>query len=164
MIDKTTFVICGDTYRNKTIGSILFGKWGNPIRTDIRLIDKFVDAVNHNFDKLVNKYRKNTWAWQDLKDKEITCENKNILDCVKGYHMESINLSNIMDFKYNYINDNIDKWINLISPATKSFINSNTKQNPYNDPPCEKLELDVPVEKIHEEILKIKKWLVPHRE
>ena len=126
--------------------------------------DKFVYAVNHNFNALVDKYRKNTWAWQDLENKQITCENKNILDCVKGYHIDSINLSNIMDFKYNYINDNIDKWINLISPATKSFITSNPKQNPYNDPPCEKLDLDVPVEKIHEEILKIKKWLVPHRE
>ena len=126
--------------------------------------DKFVDAVNQNFDTLVNKYRKNTWAWQDLEDKEITFENKNILDCVKGYHIDSINLSNIMDFKYNYINDHIDKWTNLISPATKSFVKSNTKRNPYKDPPCEKLELNVPVEKIHEEVLKIKKWLVPHRE
>ena len=46
MIDKTTFVICGDIYRNKTIGSILFGKWGNPIRTDIRLIDTWEQVTN----------------------------------------------------------------------------------------------------------------------
>jgi len=41
MIDKTTFVICGDTYRNQTLGSILFGKWGNPIRADVRSIDEW---------------------------------------------------------------------------------------------------------------------------
>tara|TARA_A100001011_G_C14257175_1_gene820594 strand:+ start:118 stop:1785 length:1668 start_codon:yes stop_codon:yes gene_type:complete len=130
----------------------------------IRDEDKFIDAVNQNFDKLVDKYRNHTWAWQDLLDKEIVLENKNILDCVKGYHIDSINLSNILDFKYNYITDNIDKWINLISPATKSFVKTNTKQNPYKDPPCEKLELNVPVEKIHKEIIAIKKYLVPHRE
>ena len=126
--------------------------------------NKFIEAINNNFHILVNKYRKNTWSWQDFKNKKIICENKNILERVGGYHIDQINLSNVMDFKYNYINDNIDMWTNLISPATKAFIRSTPKQNPYKDPPCEKIELGVPVRKVYEEILKIREWLVPHRE
>ena len=38
------------------------------------------------------------------------------------------------------------------------------KKNPYNDDPCEQIELNVPHEKIHQEILKIQKYLVSHRE
>jgi len=125
--------------------------------------DSFVNAVNDNFKILLTKYRKDTWSWQELKNKNIVYEQKNILDRVNAFRIEEINLSNIMDFKYNYVNDNIDKWEKLISPATKAFIKSTPKQNPYKDPPCERVELDVPVDEIHNEILKIEKWLVPHR-
>lgn len=125
--------------------------------------ENFVAEVNKNFDELVNKYRSD-WKWIDVKDKQLVFDNTNILDCAKRYHLDEINLSNIMDFKYNYITDNVDKWTNLISPATKVFVKSEPKENPYNDEPCEQIELNVPYEKIHKEILKIQKYLVTHRE
>ena len=125
--------------------------------------ENFVTEVNKNFEELVHKYRSD-WNWMDVKGKQLIFDNNNILDYTKRYHLEEINLSNIMDFKYNYITDNVDKWTNLISPATKVFVKSKPKKNPYNDDPCEQIELNVPHGKIHQEILKIQKYLVSHRE
>ena len=129
----------------------------------------FVQTINRNFEYLVKKYRKDMpfdAIWNELKNKKFISEQRNILECVKNFHLSKINLSNILDFKYNYITDNINAWTNLISPSTKTFIKSCSvpHKNPYKDPPCELLDLKVPVNNIHHEIQKIKKFLVPHRE
>ena len=128
----------------------------------------FIDAVNQNLQFLLDKYRPGTSVFdikQELNEKNMIIENKNILECVKIYHLNEINLSNIFDFKYNFVTDHIDDWKNLLSPATKSFIKSCTqpKQNPYNQPACEPLELHVPVDHILDEIVSVQKFLVPHR-
>ena len=38
--------------------------------------NKFIDAVNSNFYTLVDKYRKNTWSWQDFKKKQLYVRTK----------------------------------------------------------------------------------------
>lgn len=129
---------------------------------------QFISKVNENFDFLIKKYRNISFEeiWKTVKNKKITINNKNILECVKDFKLNEINLSNILNFKYNFVIDNIDKWQDLISPATKNFIKSckKPKNNPYKDPPCQLLKLDVPTDKIYNEIQKIKNLLVPHRE
>ena len=126
--------------------------------------EEFIFKINKNFDYLIKKYRNISFKeiWKTIKNKKIVTKNKNILDCVKEFKLEEINLSNILNFKYNFITNNIDSWQNLISPATKIFIKSciKPKKNPYQDPPCELLHLNVPVDQIYKEILKIKKLKV----
>lgn len=129
---------------------------------------QFISKVNENFDFLTKKYRNISFEeiWKTVKNKKIVINNKNILECVKDFKLNEINLSNILNFKYNFVIDNIDKWQDLISPATKLFIKSckKPKNNPYKDPPCQSLELGVPTDQIYNEIQKIKKFLVTHRE
>lgn len=130
--------------------------------------NEFISKINNNFDNLVLKYRNDDFCnlWKVLKTKKILIENKNIFEYFKYFQLTEINLSNILNFKYNFINNTINSWTNLISPATKSFIKSceKPKKNPYKHPPCELIELNVPIQKIYGEILKIKNFLVPHRE
>jgi len=130
--------------------------------------EEFISKINKNFDYLIKKYRNIAFEeiWKTIKNKKIVIKNKNILDYVKEFKLEEINLSNILNFKYNFITNNIDSWQNLISPATKVFIKSciKPKKNPYKDAPCELLHLNVPIDQIYQEILKIKKFLVRHRE
>tara|TARA_R110000803_G_scaffold208030_1_gene276401 strand:+ start:241 stop:1932 length:1692 start_codon:yes stop_codon:yes gene_type:complete len=127
-----------------------------------------ISKINENFEFLVKKYRNTPFKeiWKTVKNKKIITKNKNILECVKDFKLHEINLSNIINFKYNYITNNLDAWQNLISPATKSFIKScnNPALNPYEDPPCKKINLNVPSDEIYSEIQKIKKFLVTHRD
>jgi len=141
-------------------------------QSDIDLItrkEQFISSINKNFEFLIKKYRNNTSfneIWVSTKKKKFIVENKNILERVKEFKLNEINLSNILNFKYNFITDNIDLYQNLISPTTKSFIKSciDPRKNPYNDPPCKQLKLNVPIDEIYKEIQKIKNFLVPHRE
>jgi hypothetical protein len=130
--------------------------------------DQFISKINHNFDQLVQRYRSEPFhdIWKILQNKKITIKNNNMFEYVKGFKLEEINLSNLLNFKYNFVNNTIDMWQRLISPATKSFIKScvQPKKNPYKDPPCELVQIKVPINEIYEEILQIKKFLVKHRE
>lgn len=130
--------------------------------------DEFILKINNNFNDLVKKYRDESFhnIWRMIKNKKIVVENKNIFEYVKEFKLDEINLSNLLDFKYNFVNNTIDMWQNLISPATKIFIKScvKPKKNPYKDPPCEVMELKVPTDEIYKEILKIKNLFVKHRE
>ena len=130
---------------------------------------RFINAVNKNFKALLQKYRPGIsieYLKRNLQNKKITSEGRNILERVQNYQLAEINLSNIFDFKYNYVTDHIDSWKNLISPATKAFIKSceNPKKNPYPDIPCEAVDLAVPVDDVREEIMSIHKYLVRHRQ
>ena len=129
----------------------------------------FINAVNKNFLSLLKKYRPGVSLEslkKDLQNKKITCERKNILEHVQRYQLTEINLSNIFDFKYNYVTNHIDVWKNLISPATKAFIKSckTPKKNPYPEAPCELVNLAVPLNDVREEIMNIRKYLVSHRQ
>lgn len=130
--------------------------------------DEFILKINNNFYELVKKYRVESFCdvWRMLKNKKIVIKNSNLLEHVKEFKLEEINLSNLLDFKYNFVTDTIKTWQNLISPATKVFIKScaKIKKNPYKDPPCELIEMKVPVNEIYGEILQIKKFFVQHRE
>lgn len=140
----------------------------NSNRDLIKNKKQVISKINENFDFLIKKYRNISFEeiWKTVKNKKITINNKNILECVKDFKLNEINLSNILNFKYNFVIDNIDRWQDLISPATKNFIKSckKPKNNPYKDPPCQLLKLDVPTDKIYNEIQKIKNLLVTHRE
>lgn len=130
--------------------------------------EMFIKKINENFDYLVKNYSTIDFqhTWTNIKKKKLIIENKNILEAVKNYRTEESNISNILDFKYNYVTDKIDNWKNLISPVTKMFIKNCVipKQNPYKDPPCKQVNLNVPIDIIDLEIQKIEKFLVSHRE
>lgn len=140
----------------------------NSNRDLIKNKKQVISKINENFNFLIKKYRNISFEeiWKTVKNKKITINNKNILECVKDFKLNEINLSNILNFKYNFVVNNIDRWQDLISPATKIFIKSckKPKNNPYKDPPCELLKLDIPTDEIYNEIQKIKKFLVTHRE
>ena len=72
-----------------------------------------------------------------------------------------------MRFKYNFCNRNITSTEDLLSPATKVFIKRYGKhvtEAKDEIPPCVPLELRVPVDVIHDEILAMQHLLIPHRE
>lgn len=131
--------------------------------------NNFCKLLDDNFSLLFKKY----CTLKDFKEQFLLIKNKviiknaNIFNELKNFNIHQINLSNTTNFKYNFCNNSIDKLQDLVSPATKVFIKKiKTSKNNIDasTPPCVKLDLKVPVEEIHEEILKIQQYLVPHRE
>ena len=118
--------------------------------------DNFIESINHNFDMLKNKYKKN-WVWCPSKKKART---GNILDLVEHKYLGKFLLSNVRDFKYYFAKFYPSNAYDLISPGTKAFVQKCTKQT---NSACEKVELNVPVTTIYNEIQNIKKLLNLHR-
>jgi len=123
--------------------------------------EEFIKQINNNFQMLVDKYKKE-WVWNPTK---ITVKNENLLDMLKNKNINKFLLSNILNFKYYYVKNYIQNCNNILAPSTKVFLKSfvNKIQNQYSDPPCEKIELNVPVADIYHEIIAIRKYLVTHR-
>lgn len=122
---------------------------------------EFIDKINQNFDMLLQKYKPD-WQWRP---ENIIVKNENILKLLSKKNINKFLLSNVLNFKHYFVKNYIDHCKDLISPSTKAFLKSFavTKPNPYPDPPCEQVELNVPVADVYHEIIKIRKYLVNHR-
>ena len=73
-------------------------------------------------------------------------------------------ISNIFDFKYYFAKHYISDAYAMLAPSTRSFIQQNAYQNINTDNPAyRKVELNVPVKDIYNEIHKIKKYLRNYR-
>lgn len=132
--------------------------------------DGFVNTVNDNLQQLLNKYFPGK-TFNDVlataKTKKLNVQQSNIFDAVKQFKLSECHLSNTLKFKYNFCNKNITSTDNLLSPATKMFIKHWSKRTATTNqhiPPCLPLKLSVPVDDVHNEILKAQHLLVPHRE
>jgi hypothetical protein len=126
-----------------------------------------ITDINNEFDRLIKKYglaENFVGKWSARKEKEVHFNNENLLKEAHKFNKTEIVLSNILDYKHNFITNAVDKFENLLSPSTKAFIKKvGPGNNPYPHPPCKKFEVDVPVAEIHKEIESIRKYLVPHR-
>jgi len=117
----------------------------------------FVKSINDNLQMLKDLY-KPQWSWQP---KTIKATEGNILDQVKNQYLGKFILTNVCDFKYYFAKFYPTDLQKLLSPSTKVFIKK-TMKNDSKDT-FEKIELNVPVQSIYEEIQKVKNYLVPHR-
>jgi hypothetical protein len=122
--------------------------------------DKFIAEINKNFEMLKNKYDPK-WQWNPQNTK---VNNADLIPQLSTVYLGKALVSNIFNFKYYFVKCYVDDAYNLLSPSTKSFIQQNAHLNiNTNNPACKKVELDVPVSDIYEEIQKIKKYLTMHR-
>jgi len=122
--------------------------------------DNFVNKINENFEMLKNKYNPK-WNWNP---KDIKVHNENLIPQLAKTYLGKTLISNIFDFKYYFLKCYVKDAYALLAPSSKSFIRQNLHtNNKLKSPACQKLELNVPVNAIYEEIHKIKKYLRSHR-
>lgn len=121
--------------------------------------EQFISKINTNFDMLVNKYDP-SWTWNN---ENVYLHNSDLIEQLPKVYLGKALLSNIFDFKYYFVNCYVDSAYNLLSPSTKAFIKGVRPNTTEGVPPCKKLDLDVPVAEIYEEIQSIKKYLRMHR-
>lgn len=121
---------------------------------------KFIDTINKNFDSIIEKYAPD-WQWQP---ERYTVQNKNIIDIMSDVYLGKAILSNIFNFKYYYAKLYVKDAYSLLAPSTKVFIKQiqNAKPN-LKQPACKKIETNIPVKDVYNEIQNIKKYLVSHR-
>ncbi len=123
--------------------------------------DNFIIKINDNFEMLVNKYDPQ-WKWDS--EKTVKVQIGNLIAQLPNVYLGKALISNIFDFKYYFAKCYVDSAYNLLSPSTKAFVKGARPQASKDGiPPCEKIELDVPVKDIYEEIQGIKKFLRMHR-
>ena len=121
---------------------------------------KFIDTINKNFDSIIEKYAPD-WQWQP---KRYTVQNKNIIDIMSDVYLGKAILSNIFNFKYYYAKLYVKDAYSLLAPSTKVFIKQMQKAVPNTkQPACKKVETNIPVKDVYNEIQNIKKYLVSHR-
>ena len=121
---------------------------------------KFIDVINKNFDNLIEKYAPD-WQWQP---ERYTVHNKNIIDIMSNVYLGKAYLSNIFNFKYYYAKLYVNDAYSLLAPSTKVFIKQMQKAVPNTkQPACKKVETNIPVKDVYNEIQNIKKYLVSHR-
>ena len=122
--------------------------------------ENFVNKINDNFETLKNKYNPE-WEWNP---KNIKVYNENLIPQLPKIHLGKALFSNIFDFKYYFVKCYVKDAYSLLAPSSKSFIRQNAYTNTKSESPaCQKLELNVPVDAIYEEIHRIKKYLRSHR-
>lgn len=121
--------------------------------------DDFISKINKNFEMLVSKYDPQ-WIWNT---ENVTVHNSNLIKELPKVYLGKTLLSNIFDFKYYFVKCYVDSAYNLLFPSTKAFIKRVRPNATQGVPPCKKLELNVPVAEIYEEIQGIKKYLRKHR-
>ena len=129
--------------------------------------DEIVSDINAEFDRLKEKYglaSNFVTDWTSRKNKMVYFKEGDLLQEARKFNKKEIVLSNILNYKHNFITNSIDNFENLLSPPTKVFIKRvKSGRNPYPHPPCKKFDVNVPVAEIHKEIDSIKQFIVPHR-
>ena len=123
--------------------------------------EKFITAINNNFEMLKQKYAPD-WTWNP---NNVHVYNANLIDVLPNVYLGKTNLSNIFNFKYYFAKLYTDDVYKLLAPSTKAFIQKHSGQNVQNkkNPACIKVETNVPVKDVYNEIQNIKKYLVTHR-
>jgi len=123
--------------------------------------EKFITAINNNFEMLKQKYAPD-WSWNP---NNVHVYNANLIDVLPNVYLGKTNLSNIFNFKYYFAKLYTNDVYKLLAPSTKAFIQKHSGQNVQNkkNPACIKVETNVPVKDVYNEIQKIKKYLVTHR-
>ena len=122
--------------------------------------DNFIHRINDNFEFLKNKYNPN-WEWNPI---NIKISNKNLIPQLSKTYLGKTLISNIFDFKYYFAKCYVEDAYSLLAPSSKSFVKQNTHRKTKSElPVCQKLELNVPVDEIYEEIHNVKKYLRTHR-
>jgi len=123
--------------------------------------DQFITKLNANFEMLKDTYDPK-WKWNP---QNVKVHNGDLIPHLSKVYLGKALMSNIFDFKYYFAKCYVDDAYGMLSPSTKSFIkqNAHLKKTQDNNPACEKIDLNVPVEEVYEEIQKIKKYLKMHR-
>ena len=123
--------------------------------------EKFITAINNNFEMLKQKYAPD-WTWNPS---NVNVYNANLIDVLPNVYLGKTNLSNIFNFKYYFAKLYTDDVYKLLAPSTKAFIQKHSGQNVQNkkNPACIKVNTNVPVKDVYNEIQNIKKYLVTHR-
>ena len=123
--------------------------------------EKFIQAINDNLEMLKQKYAPD-WIWNP---KDINVCNENLIDVLPNVYLGKTNLSNIFNFKYYFAKLYTHDVYKLLAPSTKAFIQKHSGQNIHNanNPACIKVNTNVPVKDVYNEIQNIKKYLVTHR-
>ncbi len=119
----------------------------------------FIEQINNNFKMLVEKYDPD-WQWNT---ENIHVHNTDLIEQLPKVYLGKALISNIFDFKYYFVKCYVKSAYDMLSPSTKAFIKRVKPQSTVEIPPCKKLDLNVPVKEIYEEIHNIKKYLVMHR-
>ncbi len=123
--------------------------------------DEFIEKINDNFEMLKEKYDPK-WEWNS--EKTVNVHNGNLIEQLPNVYLGKALISNIFDFKYYFAKHYISDAYTMLAPSTKSFIKQNAHQKIHTEnPACRKLELDVPVQDVYNEIHNIKKYLISHR-
>ena len=122
---------------------------------------QFIEKINANFETLKNKYDPD-WKWNSKKNVKV--QNRNLIPQLPNVYLGKALISNIFDFKYYFAKCYISDAYTMLAPSTRAFIKQNAHQNVKTDnPACKKIELNVPVQEIYNEIQNIKKYLQMHR-
>ena len=126
---------------------------------------EFIEKINVNFEMLKNKYDPD-WKWKS--DQIVKVYNGNLIAQLPNVYLGKALISNIFDFKYYFAKCYISDAYTMLAPSTRSFIKRNSQQNSHTDntadnTACRKIDLNVPVHDIYNEIQKIKKYLRMHR-
>lgn len=123
--------------------------------------NEFIKKINENFDMLKKKYDPD-WKWNS--DKNVQVHNGNLITELPNVYLGKALVSNIFDFKYYFAKCYVSDAYALLSPSTKAFIKQNNHPNFDADGnACKKVELNVPVKDIYNEIHNIQKYLRMHR-
>ena len=126
----------------------------------IRKKDDFIKAINDNFEFLKKKYKPD-WKWNP---KNIKVKNGNLIEQMSKVYLGKAILTNIFDFKYYFAKLYVRDAYSLLAPSTRSFIKQNVHlKKTSENPACQKLDLNVPVKDIYNEIHAIKNYLHVHR-
>ena len=117
--------------------------------------NEFIKKINENFDMLKKKYDPD-WKWNS--DKNVQVHNGNLITKLPNVYLGKALVSNIFDFKYYFAKCYVSDAYTLLSPSTKAFIKQNNHTNFDADGnACKKVELNVPVKDIYNEIHNIQK-------
>jgi hypothetical protein len=123
--------------------------------------NEFIEKINANFEMLKNKYDPD-WKWNS--EKNVKVQNGNLITQLPNVHLGKALISNIFNFKYYFAKCYISDAYAMLAPSTRSFIQQKAYRNINTDnPACRKVELNVPVQDIYNEIQNIKKYLQIHR-
>jgi hypothetical protein len=123
--------------------------------------DEFIDKVNENFEFLKNKYDPD-WQWNPSNVKVV---NGNLIEQLSKIYLGKAILTNIFNFKYYFAKLYVKDAYSMLAPSTRSFIKQNTHLKVSHDqnPACVKMDLNVPVKDVYDEIQNIRPYLHTHR-
>ena len=121
---------------------------------------QFIKKINDNFEFLKQKYDPE-WTWNP---NNVKVTNGNLIEELSRVYLGKALLTNIFNFKYYFAKLYVKDAYSMLAPSTRSFINQNVHLKKTSDnKACEKVELNVPVKDVHNEIHNMRNYLHTHR-